>query len=370
MKAKDAFWNLLIFSQVRGMTSTGVAAVERFKNTVSILKDVGVPTDLCQYKQFDSIFSHGGKIAYIGHNRAKTIGEATKKNAHPFRHGDIVGAHNGTLLHSAKNKLEGRDQRFDTDSEGIFYNLDVNGIDDTTDKLHGAWALTWFNIANDRLYMTRNNQRDLYYCYSEDRKLIFWASEHWFLKAALLRNGFKAEDPYVVKEGHIHSWKIPAYGEPFQAPEIKPYREKVEEPKAPFVGTTSTHHSNVGVFSKAAKAVVSAINYKQGAACTPLSQSGKISYESLHSTNFAPDNLTYNGQGYCLIGKNQTRHYRGFDKNLIPKKYFEKLAVNGCSWCGTSPTWGDHVEFISRHEFICADCLATDDVKQYMGNNK
>ena len=39
--------------------------------------------------------------AIIGHNRSATIGNITKDNAHPFRKGDLVGVHNGTI-HSLK----------------------------------------------------------------------------------------------------------------------------------------------------------------------------------------------------------------------------------------------------------------------------
>ena len=56
------------------------------------------------------------------HTRKATSGAKTKKNAHPFEIGDIIGAHNGIISnHDELNKKYSRD--FDVDSMHLFAHL-------------------------------------------------------------------------------------------------------------------------------------------------------------------------------------------------------------------------------------------------------
>lgn len=47
-------------------------------------------------------------------------------------------------------------------------------------------------------------------------------------------------------------------------------------------------------------------------------------------------------------------------------KEFPKRTHKGCAWCGSAATWGQRVAFIDHDEFICDDCMDTDEVKEYM----
>src|SRR6185369_10473670 len=102
----DAFKFLLQASIVRGQDATGI-----FQGNFGYKK----PTWLIEKKLLNPIQffnwvagASGNKEIlrstlnniYIGHARWSTKGDEIITNAHPFRVGDIVGVHNGTLVES------------------------------------------------------------------------------------------------------------------------------------------------------------------------------------------------------------------------------------------------------------------------------
>lgn len=209
-KEEDAVKDLLIFNTVRGDDSTGLAAVNRGSKSISVVKEVGPFPNLFDRKKFDKLF-HGVNLTYIGHNRSATVGANTHKNAHPFNMGNIVGAHNGSIDYQNKNRMQDGGS-FGTDSEAIFNNIEVNGIDDTIGKLDDseAWALTWYNVKENTINFIRNSKRPLVYVYVNDHRTIFWASEYEILACALYRRGFKPEGKFIwLPENKLHTWEIP-----------------------------------------------------------------------------------------------------------------------------------------------------------------
>jgi len=106
----------------------------------------------------------------------------TDKNAHPFHHGDVVGAHNGTL-HSTWGLEDG--YKFEVDSEAIFYNFNKYTCQTVIPDIDGAYALTWYDGIEDKLFIIRNSQRPLFYTRRKDKDVIFWASEGWMLEVAM-----------------------------------------------------------------------------------------------------------------------------------------------------------------------------------------
>jgi len=204
---KKVLKHLLIFDVLRGDDSTGLAVVSEKDDSISLVKEVGAPHNLFRKSEFDSkgvYTSQRGKV-FIGHNRAATKGAVTKKNAHPFHHGNVVGAHNGTLRGAFR--LE-NSAKFDVDSEAIFYNLAKYTIESTMGNVDGAYALTWYDKDDNKVYVIRNNERPLYWTRRTDLDVIYWASEPWMLEVALGRCSIKHGDIVEFEKNTLYSLDV------------------------------------------------------------------------------------------------------------------------------------------------------------------
>ena len=104
-----------------------------------------------------------------GHTRAATMGAVVDKNAHPFRYGRIIGAHNG-IVYPPKNA------RYRVDSEYLIDNLArCNGDYQTAlQNVRGYWALTWFDGARFYLQAHRNE-----IAIGRDRRGVWYYSSDW-----------------------------------------------------------------------------------------------------------------------------------------------------------------------------------------------
>ena len=188
---------LLLLDSLRGMDSTGIAAVRMGGMKVEIAKRATHCFNLYDSKQFIDALNGNTSIAFIGHNRAATSGLIKDVNAHPFQIEHITGVHNGTLEDKDKKMLEDwLGESYNVDSEALFAAIAKFGVKEVIPKLHkgrdhykGAWSLVWWNSKEKTLNFLRNEHRPLWYCYSDDFKQIFWASEFWMLDVALQKSG-------------------------------------------------------------------------------------------------------------------------------------------------------------------------------------
>lgn len=203
-RAKRMFRDLLIFDSVRGPHSTGMGFVG-VTNNVNFVKLAGNPFQLFEEQLFKDAFL-GNKQLLLGHNRYATVGSVISSNAHPFKHGSICGAHNGTLT---KQYLLDSWTKFDVDSDNIFHHLNLNGVDDTVSKLCGAYALVWYDETDRSINFLRNEERELFFAYTHDRKTLYWASEEDMLIAAANRNLVFLKDVEQVKAHKHYKFILP-----------------------------------------------------------------------------------------------------------------------------------------------------------------
>jgi glucosamine 6-phosphate synthetase-like amidotransferase/phosphosugar isomerase protein len=196
----EAFRWLIKFDEVRGEDSTGIAARVKLKSEdtwkVYNLKQLGPSSNL--FETYHELFDRHGRIKkpelldislLLGHNRFATRGEITKKNAHPFSHKHIIGAHNGTISFGLENLPDGKEKLVgDTDSERIFYAISEGwDLEKIFKTIKGAAALTWWNTEERSLNLFRNSERPLFVYHNRVLEAIFYASERWMLEKALDR---------------------------------------------------------------------------------------------------------------------------------------------------------------------------------------
>ena len=222
----DLFEQMLLCDSVRGQDSTGSFVLT--KNTQArIIKHNTHPMNLFSTEEWINYhkFAIREGQAIIGHNRAATFGEISNENAHPFYEGDIVLMHNGTILNhkSLKNT--------DVDSHAICHSFMEIGYKETLKKINGAWALIWYNLHENKLYLTRNEDRPLGII--ETSQEIYIASEIAMMQWLLARQGktIAKEDIYILKPFDLITISL------------QPFKLETENIKEDVQPVFSGHHS-------------------------------------------------------------------------------------------------------------------------------
>lgn len=194
----DIFEELLYADALRGMDSTGMFVVDG-KNNIDVMKQAVGPElflKMDSWKKLRSKFTGKGRIL-VGHNRKATVGNIVTKNAHPFVDKKIVLVHNGYIANH-----QDLDKTKEVDSETI-----ITALKSETDylkgleKLFGAFAICWYDHEKRKLFITRNSDRTLYFCHTQQSFLI--ASEEDMLTWILKRNNIMFESPVLLMAGKV-----------------------------------------------------------------------------------------------------------------------------------------------------------------------
>lgn len=194
----DMFQAMLVNDSQRGEDSTGVAMIER-SGGVETLKIASHPFHLMATESWNKLRSKAiqSGVALIGHNRKATQGAINSANAHPFIEGDIVLVHNGTLRnhHSMKTGKE-------VDSHAICHAFNEKGHEEVIPTLNGAFALVWYNLKTEKLYMIRNEERPLSIVSTKD--MMAFASESWMAWGQFARKNEKIEENFQLDKGVLY----------------------------------------------------------------------------------------------------------------------------------------------------------------------
>lgn len=131
-------------NESRGRSSTGLYSVDG-----SFLKDAKKATDfLLQEDVVQYIHEKQGLNGIMLHTRAPTTGAATKDNAHPFKYGDVVGAHNGTIINAPRT--------YPVDSMWAMHLLSEHKpgrYQEALGDLDGYFVLVWYDGRDNAVYL-------------------------------------------------------------------------------------------------------------------------------------------------------------------------------------------------------------------------
>lgn len=413
---RNILTQLLYADAFRGFDSTGIVSVG-YTGNVRTFKKAVPAADFIDFKQFDdTLFGHG----VIGHNRWKTKGSISHNNAHPFSHGDFHGVHNGTLRNQS---LLPDSKNFEVDSENIYHSFNKIGIDETLMKVHGAFALAWYNDSDKLFQFIRNSERPLHYAWSTDRKHVYYASEAKMLEWILGRNNVAHEKVLLMAEHHLYSFKSPKVlngtvslsvqkKNVYTVPVTKNLpannsknKEKVTPiNKAPSKGADKAElgkylnktfdfqpgklvekgHFGRDYYTLLPVDINIEINDKDlEIRCLDprlfkdfdlAKKSGMMIRATLSSYADRNDNPTY----ITVISKSveyieeveedeeEDATFQGYLGEPLTEAEFKQATAKGCAWCGNPVVFTDHNRFISEDEFLCEYCKEMPMVKDYL----
>ena len=202
---KKVLREMAVDSESRGAHSSGIAKVGA--NT-RIYKSLLPSSKFVDTKEYHDAVSSLKTDSYIllGHTRFATEGAIVKSNAHPFRVGDVVGAHNGCVYNISEMQTK-LDKQCPVDSQLIFKSLNDNdNIQEAVQNFDADFALSFVKKNPMKLYLTREENRPLYVAYVPSFKTLFYASEDSFVEDALVKNGINDVDVYSLNKNTLYAF--------------------------------------------------------------------------------------------------------------------------------------------------------------------
>lgn len=191
------FRELAILNVFRGEDGTGILRIDdrgkkgfNYKVVTSLDES---PKFMYDPANEDFLKCDRQTLCMMGHTRWATVGEVKIENQHPFKKGDLIGFHNGTI----KKKFRGT-KDFETDSEALYELIEAIGLDDALNEAidwDTAYALQFLDTKGDILGtkvpaigFIKNNKRPLNFTYLYGKTTLVWSSDLETLKYVIRKN--------------------------------------------------------------------------------------------------------------------------------------------------------------------------------------
>jgi len=207
----NLFREMLYVDAVRGRDSTGIMSLGD-SGWFDWRKLSGMPTELLGSVSTTKFFSSATTLGMclFGHNRAATKGVVNTDNAHPFEEGNIVLMHNGTLDNEYSFK-EWQNKDIQVDSQLAASLLNIYGVEETLRRISGAFTFIWFDIAEKKIKIIRNEERPLYMAYSTKDQRFYFASEGMMLQWVLSRNKVDYDKIISISAGDLYEFTTDSF---------------------------------------------------------------------------------------------------------------------------------------------------------------
>lgn len=165
---QGAIRSLAIVNRERGTDSLGF-----FDNSGKSVKCADDPLKALRSTRIANFLDHDGRWFLAGHTRLATRGSVSKRNAHPFRFGSIIGSHNG-MVHAPAE--------YAVDSQVLFDQLNKcdNDYQKALEDISGYWGLTWFD--GDDFYVQAHDN-EIWFA-SDDFGVYYYSSDDEHLESA------------------------------------------------------------------------------------------------------------------------------------------------------------------------------------------
>lgn len=363
---KTVFQQLLYVDALRGWDSTGVLMVDK-KMGWHTVKGACCASDLMNLKSYEDLFVAEACVL-LGHNRHATVGNVTNGNAHPFHTGNVIGAHNGTLLN--KGELLDSD-KFETDSQTLFNSISKVGLAETYAKIWGAWALSWWDEKDCSLNFIRNHERPLHICYTLDRRTLFWASEPKMLEWVLHRNKVMHTQITELKVHYHYKFTDIANDKSLDSLEVKevkprtppdrhqgnifPLQGQNVEFRVEYIANGKVHST---MYEYPYWDTITELQDVPSGMMIKAGQwiSGKISRLDYQKKIFEIDSPSLKQQNYIIISESD-----GLEDDQICSGKSEV-----CAWCGSPIMPEENAVRVDSECAICESCQEFDEVQQYL----